>query len=131
MKLEEEAWAVEFDRWAEPFLSAFHHKAQRQWAPLHLRGLLGPGERKLVEPMAARVAPDDVQQLHHFVATSVWDTAPLERVLLEKADALVGGPDAFDSELAPHSGLLASGAASPYSAVGSTHPLPALWRERS
>ena len=48
-------------------------------------GLLLPGERKSVEPMAARLAPDDVQRthqsLHHFVANAPWsDQALLERV---------------------------------------------------
>ena len=48
-------------------------------------GLLLPGERKSVEPMAARLAPDDVQRmhqsLHHFVANAPWsDEALLERV---------------------------------------------------
>jgi SRSO17 transposase len=48
-------------------------------------GLLLPGERKSVEPMAARLAPDDVQRvhqsLHHFVANAPWsDAALLERV---------------------------------------------------
>ena len=83
-----------FTTWIEPFCQAFRHKAQRQWAPLYLRGLLAPGDRKSIEPMASRVAPEDVQQLHHFVSTSKWDTAPLEDVLLEKADRLVGGDDA-------------------------------------
>jgi SRSO17 transposase len=32
--------------------------------------------------------------VHHFVCTSCWDPAPLERVLAEKAQALVGGADA-------------------------------------
>jgi SRSO17 transposase len=48
-------------------------------------GLLLPGERKSVEPMAARLAPHDVrrvhQSLHHFVANAPWsDEALLERV---------------------------------------------------
>src|SRR5712691_9143994 len=48
-------------------------------------GLLLPGERKSIEPMAARLAPDDVQRmhqsLHHFVANAPWsDEALLERV---------------------------------------------------
>ncbi len=38
--------------------------------------LLLPGERKSVEPMAARVAPDNVrrthQSLHHLVADAPW-----------------------------------------------------------
>jgi SRSO17 transposase len=44
--------------------------------------------------MAARVAPGDVQPLHHFLSTSPWSTAPLEDELLRQADQLVGGPDA-------------------------------------
>ncbi len=48
-------------------------------------GLLLPGERKSVEPMAARLAPHDVrrvhQSLHHFVANAPWsDEAVLECV---------------------------------------------------
>jgi SRSO17 transposase len=48
-------------------------------------GLLLPGERKSVEPMAARVAPDNVrrthQSLHHLVADAPWsDEAMLETV---------------------------------------------------
>ncbi len=83
-----------FDRYIEPYCRAFGHKAQRRWAPFYLRGLLAPGDRKSIEPLANRMAPEDVQQLHHFVSTSKWDTAPLEDVLLEKADQLVGGDDA-------------------------------------
>jgi SRSO17 transposase len=48
-------------------------------------GLLMPGERKSVEPMAARLAPDNVrrmhQSLHHLVADSPWsDEAMLRQV---------------------------------------------------
>jgi SRSO17 transposase len=48
-------------------------------------GLLLDGERKSVEPMAARLAPDEVgkmhESLHHFVALSPWsDDAMLEQV---------------------------------------------------
>ncbi len=48
-------------------------------------GLLLPGERKSVEPMAARLAPDNVrrmhQSLHHLVADAPWsDEAVLRRV---------------------------------------------------
>lgn len=56
-------------------------------APLkaYCAGLLLPGERKSVEPMAARLAPDNVrrmhQSLHHFVADAPWsDEAILEQV---------------------------------------------------
>jgi len=44
-------------------------------------GLLLPGERKSVEPMAARLCPDDVRQthqsLHHVVAHAPWSDEDL------------------------------------------------------
>ena len=48
-------------------------------------GLLLPGERKSVEPMAARLCPDNVRQthqsLHHIVADAPWsDEELLEQV---------------------------------------------------
>jgi SRSO17 transposase len=43
----------------------------------YCKGLLLPGERKSVEPMAALLAPDNVrrmhQSLHHVVADAPWD----------------------------------------------------------
>jgi SRSO17 transposase len=87
-------WQKEFERWLEPFLLRFRHKAQQRWAPVYLKGLLSPGRRKSVEPMAERVAPGETQQLHHFVSASPWDGAPLAEALVEKANGLVGGPGA-------------------------------------
>lgn len=89
-----EKWLSRLEAWLEPFLAALPRAEQRRWAPLYLRGLLLPGERKSVEPMAARVAPGQVQQLHHFVCASPWPHERLERVLAEQADRLLGGPDA-------------------------------------
>lgn len=88
------AWEREFARWLRPFWTALRDKRRERWAPVYVRGLVGPGERKSIEPMAARVAPHDGEQLHHFVCTSCWDPAPLERVLAMKAQRLVGGPRA-------------------------------------
>jgi SRSO17 transposase len=54
-------------------------------APLrnYCTGLLLDGDRKSVEPMAARLAPDHVQamheSLHHFVAQAPWDDADMLR----------------------------------------------------
>ena len=87
-------WEQELERWLEPFLARLRRKAQRRWAPFYLKGLILPVERKSIEPMAARVAPGDTQQLHHFVSASPWATAPLEDELVRAADRLVGGPDA-------------------------------------
>ena len=54
-------------------------------AQAYCTGLLLPGERKSVEPMAARLAPDRVQamhqSLHHLVAKADWsDEAVLDMV---------------------------------------------------
>jgi len=38
--------------------------------------------------MAARLAPGDYDQLHHFIADGVWDAAQLESELLVQADRL-------------------------------------------
>ena len=51
----------------------------------YCKGLLLPGERKSIEPMAARLDPDNVQpmrqSLHHLVAKAPWsDEAMLEQV---------------------------------------------------
>jgi SRSO17 transposase len=89
-----DSWAQELERWLEPFLGRMRRQAQRHWAPFYLKGLILPGERKSIEPMAARVAPADTQQLHHFVSASPWATAPLEDELVKAADRLVGGSDA-------------------------------------
>jgi SRSO17 transposase len=89
-----DGWEAELEGWLEPFLARLRRQAQRRWAPFYLKGLILPGERKSIEPLAARVAPGDVQQLHHFVATSPWATAPVEEELVRAADRLVGGSDA-------------------------------------
>lgn len=75
-------------------MAALGHRTRQRWAPVYLRGLIAPGERKSIEPLAARVSAGSSQQLHHFVAVSRWDTREVEGVLFDKADALVGGPDA-------------------------------------
>jgi hypothetical protein len=36
--------------------------------PLYVAGLIGPGERKSVGPMAERVGPGNYGRLHHFVS---------------------------------------------------------------
>jgi SRSO17 transposase len=89
-----DGWEGELGRWLGPCLARLGRKEQRRWAPFYVKGLILPGERKSVEPMAARVAPGDLQQLHRFVSTSPWATAPLEEELVGAADRLVGGPDA-------------------------------------
>jgi SRSO17 transposase len=57
-------------------------------ARAYCTGLLLPGERKSVEPMAARIEPGRVQakhqSMHHVVAKAEWDDAALLRVVCEQ-----------------------------------------------
>src|SRR3712207_9083852 len=84
----------DLDRWLAPFLDALGHKKRRPWAPLHLRGLLGSGERKSLQPMAARLGLSGHDQLQHFIASPAWKDAPLSQAPLGPADRLVGGAEA-------------------------------------
>lgn len=62
---------------------AVGHADRKEPLGHYCKGLLLDGERKSVEPMAARLAPDKVQRmhesLHHFVAQSPWSDADLLR----------------------------------------------------
>jgi len=78
-----------FDAYLSVLAAAVGH-ADRWWAlEAYVTGLLLPGERKSVEPMAARVDPAHVsrahQALHHFVSTAAWEDAAVLRVAREYA----------------------------------------------
>ena len=107
----------DLDRWLEPFLAVMGRKTRRRWAPLYLRGLLGPGERKSLLPMAGRLGLSGHDQLQHFIASPAWDDAPLWAALAREADRLVGGSDAFlviDDTALPKKGTLSAGVARQY-----------------
>src|ERR687890_594197 len=67
--------------YAERFQDLFRFPAQSAWSGVYLRGLLEDGERKSIEPMAARVPrppqlldiKDPEQALQQFVNQSPWD----------------------------------------------------------
>ena len=117
-------WTTELERWLEPFLSRLAHKARRRMCPLYIAGLIGPGERKSIQPMAQWLVPGEYDQLHHFVAAGMWDATPLEAELLVQADRLVGGDNAvlvIDDTALPKKGSHSVGVAAQYaSALGKT-----------
>ncbi|GAA0602556.1 hypothetical protein GCM10009416_45450 [Craurococcus roseus] len=109
--------ARDLDAWLAPFLDVLGRKTRRTWAPLCLRGLLGPGERKSLRPMAACLGLSGHDQLQHFIAGPAWDDGPLWRVLAGEADRLVGGPGAalvVDDTALPKKGALSVGVARQY-----------------
>src|SRR5271155_5087504 len=117
-------WTDELERWLEPFMEALGHSTRRRMCPAYVAGLIGPGDRKSVQPMAARDNGASYDQLHHFIGSGIWDAAPLEAALLVQADRLVGGQDAvlvIDDTALPKKGRHSVGVAPQYaSALGKT-----------
>ena len=74
-------WEERFGEYVERLGDVLGHADRRAPLRAYTTGLLLPGERKSVEPMAARVDPARVgaahQSLHHFVAKAAWDDAAL------------------------------------------------------
>ena len=50
-------WREELDGWLAPFLAVLGHEKRRRWAPFYLHGLLGPGERKSLQPLGDPARP--------------------------------------------------------------------------
>jgi SRSO17 transposase len=76
--------------WLKPFVEKLGHKKRRQMCPVYVSGLIGPGDRKSIEPMAERLAPDRYDRLHHFISDGIWDAGPLEAELAVRAAGLSG-----------------------------------------
>ena len=81
--------AERFEAYLERLSVAVGHADRREPLRAYLTGLLLPGERKSVEPMAAKLDPLRVrarhQSLHHFVATAPWSELELLRVARDYA----------------------------------------------
>lgn len=88
-----------FERYCDGIVDTLMHADREQPARWYIKGLMLPGERKSVEPMAARVQPQNVrsahQSMHHLVADAPWSdeallTAVAGQVLAKLIEA--GGP---------------------------------------
>ena len=73
-----------FEEYLDRIGAAVGHADRREPLRGYLVGLCLPGERKSIEPMAARVDPRHVrarhQSLHHFVSNAPWDDEAVLRV---------------------------------------------------
>ncbi len=113
-------WQAELDRFLEPFVARLGHRARRAMCPLYVAGLIGPGDRKSIQPMAARLGLRSHDALHHFVSAGRWDAEALAAELLAQADRLVGGPEAVlivDDTALPKKGTASVGVAPQYATV--------------
>ena len=70
-----------FECYTDVMVETLGHADRATPARWYLRGLMLPGQRKSVEPMAARIHPENVrsahQSMHHLVADSEWSDAAL------------------------------------------------------
>jgi SRSO17 transposase len=74
MNWNEKRWKrsiAEFGRFMEPLVAELGRSERREGAVLYVQGLLTPGQRKSVEPMAARLQVD-YQKLQQFITDSPW-----------------------------------------------------------
>src|ERR1700759_5546066 len=75
------AGETRLEAYLDAIVGGLGHARRAAWARRYCTGLLLPGERKSIEPMAARLDPAHVQakhqSLHHVVAQADWDDAAL------------------------------------------------------
>lgn len=87
MRTSETARAQRFAAYVEQLAVALGHRDRHEPLRAYVTGLCLPGERKSIEPMAARVDPRHVrarhQSMHHFVAEAPWEPAAVLRVARE------------------------------------------------
>src|SRR6266496_3542635 len=89
MRTSETARAHRFAAYVDQLTSALGHQDRHGPLRAYVTGLCLPGDRKSIEPMAARVDPRHVrarhQSMHHFIADAPWDAAAVLRVAREWA----------------------------------------------
>jgi len=115
-----------FMAYVERLTAAVGHADRHEPLRVYLEGLLLPGERKSVEPMAARIDPRNVrsrhQSMHHFVATAPWDAQEIMKAARDYAleeFAYHGGVEAWilDDTAYPKKGTHSVGVGRQYCGV--------------
>jgi SRSO17 transposase len=76
-----------FREYVDRLARALGHEDRREPLRAYLTGLCLPGDRKSIEPMAARIDPRHVrarhQSMHHLVANAPWEDAAVLRLARE------------------------------------------------
>jgi SRSO17 transposase len=114
-----------FDRYMEHLAAGLGHSDRHAGLRGYCTGLMLPGARKSIEPMAARLDPLHAsarhQALHHFVSRAEWsDQQMLQRVaqwVLPKMDFSGGGFWIVDDTAFPKKGKHSVGVARQYCGV--------------
>ena len=100
----------------EDLLEPMGRSERRYWAKVYIQGLLLDGERKSIEPLAARVAGADVQALRQLVGQSPWAVEEVQRRLAHKIVDLLSEPEVWivDETAFPKAGEHSVGVARQY-----------------
>ena len=68
-------------------LEPLGRRERRHWGSVYVRGLLLDGERKSIEPMAARLPEGNVQAMQQLIGQSPWAWAPVWQRLAQRMTA--------------------------------------------
>ncbi len=82
-----------FEQFCARYQKFLPRKDQRRYLTPYLLGLLGPLERKSIEPIALEQEVD-VRLLQHFIAASSWDERPMLAEHRRHVRETMGSPDA-------------------------------------
>ena len=69
-----------FQKFIEPLVADIGRSERRESAALYVQGLLMPGQRKSIEPIAQRLQVDS-QKLQQFVSDSPWQESHVWRAI--------------------------------------------------
>jgi len=107
------------ERYVSEIGDVLRNKKRRESFAMYFLGLCGEGERKSVEPIAARAAAEPAatravtERLLHFLVDSQWDDQDVRRVAAREAIGALLEREPIDSWVIDDTGFLKQGTKSP------------------
>jgi SRSO17 transposase len=105
------------DEYVEGIGDILANKRRRASFATYFMGILGDGERKSVEPIAARASPENTramtERLLHFIADAKWDDARVRAYATWQALRPMTAREPIDSWIIDDTGMLKQGRESP------------------
>lgn len=111
--------ATRLSTYVEAIGGILRHKKKRESFAIYMHGLLGDGDRKSIEPIAARACPDRARtramhdRLLHFIANPRWDDGPIRRFAASYALEAMQEHGEVESWIIDDTGFLKKGERSP------------------
>lgn len=102
-----------FDAYMTLLIAVIGHADRAEPLRNYCGGLLLPGERKSIEPMAARIDPAHVRQkhqsMHHFIADSPWSDDSVMNAIIDYTLPIVETIDPIEAWIIDDTGLTKKG----------------------